>query len=385
MTLIQDSAGVAGVCARMRREPFITVDTEFMRDRTYWPQLCLVQLGGENEAVAIDPLAPGIDLSPLVDLLLDRQVIKVLHACRQDMEIFYHLCGKDLPRPIFDTQVAAMVCGFGEEVGYETLVNKLAKAKLDKSSRFTDWSKRPLSARQIAYALGDVTHLRLIFEKLAKRIEREGRAGWVEEELDVYLDPGLYELAPADAWKRLKFRSREPRFVALVQALAAWREATAQRRNLPRNRVVRDDLLMELAAARPRRIEDLKAINRVNVDRESAAAIVAAVDEVMRRDEADLPALPPVEPTPRGIGPLTDLLKVLLKLCAEESDVAQRLIATSSDLDALAQDDTADVPALKGWRRRIFGDKALALKAGELALAVGDRRIRVVDLAAPHG
>ncbi|MCB2056233.1 MAG: ribonuclease D [Geminicoccaceae bacterium] len=385
MTLITDNAALEALCARLRREPFVTVDTEFMRDRTYWPQLCLVQLAGENEAVAIDPLAPGIDLAPLADLLRDTRVLKVMHACRQDMEIFYHLCGRQAPRPIFDSQVAAMVCGFGEEVGYETLVNRLTKGRLDKTARFTDWARRPLSDKQIAYALADVTHLRVIFEKLAKRIEREGRASWVEEELDAFLDPALYEMKPEDAWKRLKFRSREPRFVALVQALAAWREATAQRRNLPRNRVVRDDLLMELAAARPRRIEDLKAINRVNVDRESAAAIVAAVDEVMRRDEADLPALPPVEPTPRGIGPLTDLLKVLLKLCAEESDVAQRLIATSSDLDALAQDDTADVPALKGWRRRIFGDKALALKAGELALAVGDRRIRVVDLAAPHG
>ena len=380
MTLIQESAGVAGVCARMRREPFITVDTEFMRDRTYWPQLCLVQLGGENEAVAIDPLAPDIDLSPLVDLLLDRQVIKVLHACRQDMEIFYHLCGKDLPRPIFDTQVAAMVCGFGEEVGYETLVNKLAKAKLDKSSRFTDWSKRPLSARQIAYALGDVTHLRLIFEKLAKRIEREGRAGWVEEELDVYLDPGLYELAPADAWKRLKFRSREPRFIGLVQAIAEWRERRAQTKNIPRNRVLRDDLIMEIAANRPKSVEQLRDLPRISLDKESAADIVAAVNSLLKAPEEDLPSLPPVETTPRGIGPLTDLLKVLLKLSAEESDVAQRLIATSSDLDALAQNDEADIAALKGWRRRIFGERALALKHGRLALAADGNRIRILDL-----
>ncbi|MCB9942544.1 MAG: ribonuclease D [Geminicoccaceae bacterium] len=385
MTLIQDSPSVADVCNRLRKEPFVTVDTEFMRDRTYWPQLCLVQLGGEKEAVAIDPLVPGIDLSPLVDFLLDRTVIKVLHACRQDMEIFYHLCGRELPRPIFDSQVAAMVCGFGEEVGYETLVNKLAGARLDKTSRFTDWSKRPLSARQLAYALGDVTHLRLIFEKLAKRIERDGRAGWVEEELDAFLDPSLYELAPADAWKRLKFRSREPRFIGLVQAIAEWRERKAQTRNVPRNRILRDDLIMELAANRPKSAEQLRDLPRINLDRESVAEIVAAVEEVMARPADRLPSPPVSEPTPRGVGPLTDLLKVLLKLCAEESDVAQRLIATSSDLEALAQDDNADIGALKGWRREIFGNKALALKHGRLALAANGNRIRILELDDSNG
>ena len=380
MTLITTSAEVAAICARMREEPFVTVDTEFMRDRTYWPQLCLVQLGGEREAVAIDPLAPDIDLSPLVELLLDQRVIKVLHACRQDMEIFYHLCDKQLPRPIFDTQVAAMVCGFGEEVGYETLVTKLAKAKLDKSSRFADWAKRPLSARQISYALGDVTHLRVIFEKLAKRIEREGRAEWVEEELDAYLDPGLYEVDPAQAWRRLKFRSREPRFVALVQRLAEWREHKCRDRNVPRNRVLRDDLMMELAANRPVSVEALRDLPRINVDRESAREIVELAALVKELPEEDLPRLPPPEIVPRGIGPLTDLLKVLLKMSAEDNQVAQRLIATTADLEALAQNDEAPVPALQGWRRKIFGDRALALKRGTLALAVDGNRIRVIEL-----
>ena len=374
MTLITQSADVAEVCERLRKEPFVTVDTEFMRDRTYWPQLCLVQLGGEDEAVAIDPLAPDIDLSPLVELLLDHSVIKVMHACRQDMEIFFHLCGRQVPRPIFDSQVAAMVCGFGEEVGYETLVNKLARAKLDKTSRFTDWSKRPLSEKQINYAIGDVTHLRIIFEKLAKKIERDGRATWVEEELDFYLNPSLYELHPENAWKRLKFRSREPRFVGLVQAIATWRETKAQSRNLPRNRVLRDDLIMELAANRPKSVDQLRDLPRINLDRESANEIVAAVLAVLDAPADELPQLPEIVPTPRGIGPLTDLLKVLLKLSAEESDVAQRLIATSSDLEALAQDDQADIPALKGWRRQIFGERALALKHGQLALAAANKK-----------
>ena len=383
MTLITQSEDVAAVCERLRKEPFVTVDTEFMRDRTYWPQLCLVQLGGEHEAVAIDPLAPNIDLSPLVEFLLDNSVIKVMHACRQDMEIFFHLCGRQVPRPIFDSQVAAMVCGFGEEVGYETLVNKLARAKLDKTSRFTDWSKRPLSEKQINYAIGDVTHLRIIFEKLAKKIERDGRATWVEEELDFYLNPSLYELHPENAWKRLKFRSREPRFVGLVQAIANWREAKAQSRNLPRNRILRDDLIMELAANRPKSVDQLRDLPRINLDRESANEVVAAVLTVLKTPADQLPQLPEIVPTPRGIGPLTDLLKVLLKLSAEESDVAQRLIATSSDLEALAQDDQADVPALKGWRRQIFGERALALKHGQLALAAANKKITVIELSQP--
>ena len=276
-----------------------------------------------------------------------------------------------------------MVCGFGEEVGYETLVNKLARAKLDKTSRFTDWSKRPLSQKQINYAIGDVTHLRIIFEKLAKKIERDGRATWVEEELDFFLNPSLYELRPEKAWKRLKFRSREPRFVGLVQAIATWRETKAQGRNLPRNRILRDDLIMELAANRPKSIDQLRDLPRINLDRESAGEVVAAVTNVLDTAADELPNLPEIVPTPRGIGPLTDLLKVLLKLSAEESDVAQRLIATSSDLEALAQDDQADIPALRGWRKQIFGERALALKQGRLALAAADKKIVVIDLQQP--
>jgi len=376
--LITDTDSLARFCRSLKGEPYITIDTEFMRDRTYWPKLCLVQVAGEKAAVAIDSLSPELDMAPFVELLMDESQLKVLHACRQDLEIFYRLCGGKLPRPIFDTQVAAMVCGFGEEVAYETLVNRLAKAKLDKSSRFTDWSSRPLSPQQIRYALSDVTHLRTIFERLAELIDQAGRRDWVFEELESLLDPAIYELDPDEAWRRLKFRSREPRFVGLVQALAAWRERKAQARDLPRNRIIRDDLLLEVAANRPTDVDSLKKIERVNLDRESVKEVAALIAEVMARDEAELPTLPPPRQPPKGVGPVVDLLKVLLKLCSEESGVAQRLIAGSADLEALAEDDAADIPALKGWRHDIFGKMALDLKHGRTALAIQNREIRLI-------
>lgn len=383
MPLITDTDTLAAFCARMRRERFVAMDTEFMRDRTYWPRLCLVQVAGEEEAVAIDALAPGIDLKPLVGLLGDPAVLKVMHAARQDLEIFHRL--GQLPRPFFDTQVAAMVCGFGEEVAYETLVSRVAKASLDKSSRFTDWSRRPLTEAQVRYALADVTHLRVIYRELAARIEATGRMAWVAEELESLLDPRLYENPPEDAWRRLKLRSRDGRFVAVVRALAAWREREAQRRDLPRARVLRDDILMEVAANRPRTVEELRSLERVNLDRESAAAVVAAVQGALALPKAELPQLPEPAMPPRGIGPVVDLLRVLLKHRCEEAEVAQRLVAGTADLEAIATDDAADVPALHGWRREIFGEDALALKAGRLALAVRGRRPVVIRLDEPAG
>ena len=378
MTLITDTPSLAAFCDRMRAERFVAIDTEFMRDRTYWPKLCLVQAAGAAEAVAIDALAPGIDLGPLVELMGDPAVLKVMHAARQDLEIFHRL--GQLPRGFFDTQVAAMVCGFGEEVAYETLVNKLAKAQLDKSSRFTDWSRRPLSEAQIRYALGDVTHLRMIYEKLNARIEETGRLSWVAEELAALLQPALYENPPAEAWRRLKLRSRDGRFVAIVQNLAAWREEQAQRRDLPRARIVRDDILLEIAANRPQTVEELRGLDRVSLDKESAAAAVAAIKAAMALPKAELPKLPEPIVLPRGIGPIVDLLRVLLKYRCEEAEVAQRLVAGTADLEAIAVDDAADVPALHGWRREIFGEQALALKAGRLALAVRGRRPVVIRL-----
>ena len=380
MTLISTTSDLEAVMARLRQEPYITIDTEFMRERTYWAKLCLVQLAGKSEAVEVDTLAPGIDLQPLLDLLADTSVLKVFHACRQDLEIFQRLMNGSLPEPIFDTQIAAMVCGFGEEVAYETLVNRLAKAKLDKSSRFTDWSRRPLSQAQLAYALGDVTHLRVIYEKLRRRIEEAGRLGWVEEETRYLTNPDLYVTKPEDAWQRLKVRSREPRFIALVQHLAAWRERKAQTRDLPRNRVIRDDLLMELAAQRPRNQDALRKLDRINLDKESMREVVAVVEAVFQIPEAELPRLPEPKPPVRGLGPTVDLLRVLLKQCADESDVAQRLIATSAELEALAQDDAADIPALHGWRRELFGAQALELKAGRIALALENHRVVLLEL-----
>jgi len=380
MTLITTTRELAAVAERLRQEPYITIDTEFMRERTYWAKLCLVQLAGAHEAVAVDTLAPGIDLGPLLDLLADQRVRKVFHACRQDLEIFSKLMNGRLPEPVFDTQIAAMVCGFGEEVAYETLVNRLAKAKLDKSSRFTDWSRRPLSTAQLAYALADVTHLRVIYEKLRQRIGAAGRLEWVEEEARYLLDPALYVTRPEDAWQRLKVRSREPRFIALVQHLAAWRERKAQARDLPRNRVIRDDLLLELAAQRPRDQEALRRLDRLSLDKESMREVLAVVEKVFAIPEAELPQLPTPKPPVKGLGPTVDLLRVLLKQCADESDVAQRLIATSADLEALAQDDHADIPALHGWRRELFGERALELKAGRIALALENQQVVILEL-----
>ncbi|MFO1039131.1 MAG: ribonuclease D [Geminicoccaceae bacterium] len=380
MPMITDTAELRAFCGRMAGERFVTVDTEFMRDRTFWAKLCLVQVAGTSEARAVDPLAPGIDLAPLLELMADRNVLKVMHAARQDLEIFWRLMQGDMPRPVFDTQIAAMVCGFGEEVAYDTLVAKVAKSHLDKSSRFTDWSRRPLSEAQITYALGDVTHLRVIYERLSERIEREGRYGWVEEEMAGMLEPSLYETPPDEAWKRLKLRTRDPRFVAIVQELAAWREREAQRRDLPRSRVLRDDLLLEVAANKPQSLDALRQLDRVNVDKGSAQAIVDAIQRAMAIPRADLPRLPEPPQIQRGIGPMVDLLRVLLKYRCEEAEVAQRLVAGTADLEAIAQDDAADVPALHGWRREVFGNDALALKAGRLALGIKDQKPVLVPL-----
>ncbi|MEO1017772.1 MAG: ribonuclease D, partial [Pseudomonadota bacterium] len=368
---------LAALCARLEGESFVTVDTEFMRDRTYWPKLCLVQIAGEHEAAAIDALAPDLDLTPLSELINTPEPLKVMHAARQDLEIFWLLSGR-LPSALFDTQIAAMVCGFGEEVAYETLVNKLAKARLDKTSRFTDWSRRPLTAAQLKYALGDVIHLRVIYRQLQAMIDKRRRTSWVYEETQGLLDPQLYEQPPEGAWKRLKLRSRDPRFIAIIQALAAWRERKAQSRDLPRNRVVRDDILLEIAASRPMEGDSVRNLDRVSIDRQSCDEVAAAVREALAMPEDKLPQLPPPPSMPRGLGATVDLLRVLLKYRSDRSDVAQRLIATTADLEAVAADDDADVRLLKGWRRELFGEEALALKHGELALAIKNRKVEII-------
>jgi len=379
LTPITETEVLRAFCARLAGERFVTVDTEFMRDRTFWSKLCLVQVAGAEEAAAIDPLAPGIDLAPLLELMADPAVLKVFHAARQDLEIFHLLMGK-VPAPLYDTQVAAMVCGFGDEVAYETLVTRVAKARLDKSSRFTDWSRRPLSEAQLSYALSDVTYLRTIYERLAARIEKAGRSEWVLDELKGLADPSLFEPDPEEAWRRIKIRTRDPRFLAIVKALAAWREHAARARDVPRSRVLRDDLLMEIAAQKPTSVDELRSHERINIDRESARQIVVAIAAALELPAEALPRLPEPVEVPRGLGPLVELLRVLLKLRAEEADVAQRLLASSADLEAIALDDKADVPPLKGWRRGLFGEAALDLKHGRVALTVEDGKPVVVEL-----
>jgi ribonuclease D len=382
MTLLTTTRQVEELCRELTGEPFVAVDTEFMRDRTYWPRLCLVQIAGERRHAAIDPLAPKLDLAPLLELLAHERVLKVFHAARQDIEIFWRLTGR-IPTPLFDTQLAAMVCGYGEEVAYETLVKQLARARIAKSSRFTDWGRRPLSAQQLEYALADVIHLRVVYQRLQDQLERTGRQGWVAQELSVLANPRTYEQPPEEAWKRLKVRSRDRRFLAIARELAAWREREAQRRDLPRNRVLRDDLVLEVAANRPTSAEQLTGLRRISLDRSSVAGAVEAVQRALAMPEGELPELEQPVRLPRGVGPVVDLLRVLLKFRCEEHRVAQRLVATTSDLEAIAAQDVPDIRALEGWRLEVFGRSALALKRGELALAVRDGQVGIVPMAAP--
>ncbi|MCC6466705.1 MAG: ribonuclease D [Alphaproteobacteria bacterium] len=388
MTLIVDSEALAAFCHRQEGAEYVAVDTEFMRDKTYWPKLCLVQVAGPDEAVAIDAMAPGIDLGPLWRLMVGSPTLKVFHAARQDIEIFVRQAG-GVPVPVFDTQVAAMVCGFGDSVAYDTLVAKLAGAKIDKSSRYTDWQHRPLSQRQIDYALSDVVHLRKVYERLRKRLQQNGRAHWLEDELGTLTDPDIYRTDPEIAWQRIKVRGGNPRFLAVLRDLAAWREREAQRRDIPRSRILRDDSLLDIAAHPPSTIEELargRGVGRGVAEGKLGADILAACQRGLASDPATWPKLPPRPEIPQGLGPLVDLLRVLLKTKSEINDVAQRLVATTDDLELIAADDNADVSALKGWRREVFGEDALALKHGRLALAAEGAQVKLIRVDAPaHG
>ena len=380
--LIVDTETLAAFCDRQRGAPYVTVDTEFMRDRTYWPQLCLVQLAGPEEAVAVDALAPGIDLGPMLELMADERVLKVFHAARQDIEIFWNLAGR-VPVPLFDSQVAAMVCGFGEAASYETLASKLAGARLDKSSRYTDWSHRPLTERQLAYAIDDVVHLRTVYEKLAAKLEKNGRATWLDEEMAVLTDPATYRIEPRETWRRFRLRSGNPKILALQREVAAWREVAAQQRNIPRNRILRDESILEIAAHAPRSVADLgrtRGLGKNFAEGRFGGEILAAVERALALPEEERPQMPQRRDSPAGIGPLVDLLRVLLKLRAEENEVAQRLVADADDLEAIAADDEAPVQPLHGWRREIFGNDALDLKHGRLALTAQGKRIKLVRL-----
>ncbi|MEM9438567.1 MAG: ribonuclease D, partial [Pseudomonadota bacterium] len=367
-----------------RQQPYVTVDTEFLRERTYYSKLCLVQVahpGAEDAAVLVDPLVEGLSLEPLLELFRDTSVVKVFHAARQDLEIFFLEHGV-FPQPLFDTQVAAMVCGFGEQVGYETLVRKIAKEGLDKSSRFTDWSRRPLTDAQKTYALADVTHLRVIYEFLAAELERTDRARWVQEELAILTDPATYEVTPEEAWKRVKTRTNSGKFMAFVKELAEFREGYAQSRNVPRSRVYKDDALVELASTKPKNIKELgrsRLLLREARKGEIADGILAAIARAGAYGPDDYPKVDRSREKLQVNPALADLLRVLLKAKADEKNVAQKLIATVADLDAIAAGER-DVAALKGWRKEVFGADALRLCDGAVGLAVKGQRVRLVSL-----
>jgi ribonuclease D len=378
--LITTTADLAALCERLRHETFVTVDTEFMRERTYWPELCVVQLGGEQEVAVVDALAPDLDLAPLGALLADRRVVKVFHAARQDIEIFL-LKFDAVPTPLFDTQVAAMVAGFGDQVSYDQLCRALAGAQIDKAHRFSDWAARPLSPSQIAYAAADVTHLRKIYTALRNRLEREGRMEWVAQEMAVLDQPATYRVDPEAAWERLKARTGNRRFLGLLRAVAAWREREAQRINIPRQRLVKDETLLEVAATGPETPADLaraRGISEGFAKGRSGAGLLAAIQAAKALPDSELPEAPRDRGGPSPSPALVALLKVLLAAKSEEHEVAPRLLASSDDLDRLATEAHPDLPALRGWRREVFGEAALALKAGRLALGVDGRRVKLI-------
>ena len=388
ITTITRTEDLAHFCEIAKTAPYVTVDTEFLRERTYWSKLCLIQLalppastpgtpGGE--AVLVDPLAEGLSLQPLYDLFRHTGTVKVFHAARQDLEIFFHDAGL-FPQPLFDTQVAAMVCGFGEQAGYETLVRRIARANLDKSSRFTDWSRRPLSDAQAAYALADVTHLRVIYEFLSAELRKNGRESWLAEEIAVLEDPETYITRPEEAWLKVRTRTNSPRFLAILRELARFRETYAQERDIPRTRVLKDDAMIEVASTKPLTEADLgrsRLLLREARKGDIANGILAAVKAGI--ESKDLPQPKADEPGKPGNAALSDLLRVLLKAKADASGVAPKLIASSSELDAIAQGDR-DLPALKGWRAEVFGHDALRLAAGEIALSAKGGAVRVVPV-----
>ena len=385
MKTITTTADLAEFCAQAAQHPYVTVDTEFLRERTYYSKVCLVHLAmpgtDDSGAVLLDPLSDGISLEPLYDLFRDTSVVKVFHAARQDLEIFF-VDAQVFPEPLFDTQVAAMVCGFGEQVGYETLVRKICHEGVDKSSRFTDWSRRPLSEAQKKYALADVTHLRQIYEFLAEKLEESGRARWVKEELTILTSPDTYITAPQDAWKRVKTRTNSPKFLGIVRELAAFREDYAQKRNVPRNRVYKDDALVELASLKPTNHEELsraRLLLREARKGDIAEGILAGIAKGVKAKPEDLPK-PDRSREKLQVNPaLADLLRVLLKAKTEQAGVAAKLIAPASDLDAIAG-GMRNVPALKGWRLEVFGTDALRLCEGKIALTANGNDVQVVEV-----
>ena len=382
MTLITEQTQLVEACRRLANETFLSIDTEFMREKTYYPQLCLIQIAGKKEAIVIDALAEDINLNPVLELMENEAITKVFHACRQDIEIFYNLNHK-IPSPIFDTQIGAMVCGYGESVGYDKLVRQITGIQIDKSSRFTDWSYRPLSKQQIKYALSDVTHLRTVFEALSSQLEKSGRTKWLEEEFKTVLNPETYNTPLDKSWKRLKVKNGQPRFLILIRELCAFREREAQNRNVPRNRIIRDDILLDIAARSPKSPHDLAKVRNLTKQFSQGKlgeSILRVVETANKIPDSEAPPLEKVNNFQHQKSALVDLLKVLLKLKSEDFNVAQKLIANSTDLEAIANNNDANVLALTGWRKDIFGDDALLLKTGKIALSASNGKIQLIRL-----
>jgi len=383
MHVITTQAELETAIAALEKSDFVTVDTEFIRETTFWPILCLIQMAAPGITALVDPLAPGLDLTPFFRLMGNEKVAKVFHAARQDIEIIVHL-GDLVPHPVFDTQVAAMVCGFGDSVSYDQIVQKITGARLDKSSRFTDWRHRPLSDKQLDYALADVTHLIEVYRHLAAELEREDRGHWLNEEMAVLTARETYDPRPEDAWKRLKMRLRKPQELAVLQAVAAWREREARERDVPRGRVLKDDAIYEIAQQQPR---DTAALARLRTTPKgwerssSATGLLAAVNAALAIPKEEMPKLPKTFQPPEGTSAAAELLKVLLRIVAEKQGVAAKVLASSDDIDRIAAEgEKADVPALQGWRRAVFGDAALKLVRGEIGIKFDKRRIAVFDL-----
>lgn len=382
MQLIASTDTLADACRRFRSQPYVCVDTEFMREQTFYPELCLIQMASPKEELLVDPLAQGIDLTPFLELMADHNVLKVFHAARQDLEIVFLKSGQ-VPEPLFDTQVAAMVCGFGDSISFSNLAKKLAGVDIDKSSQFTDWSRRPLSDKQLHYAVGDVVHLRPIYEKLAEQLERTGRASWLDEEMAGLMAHETYRQHPEQAWQRLKLRVKNRKALGVLVEVAEWRERSAQTQNVPRSRILKDDAIYDIANQMPETSEQLQQLRSIHDGFSRSARgkeLVEAVKRGLKRDAKTLPELERTKPMPPEANAVLELLKVLLKSIAAEHNVASRLIASSDDLEQIAASSKPDVPALHGWRRELFGEAALKLKAGKLGLVVRNGEVHAVEL-----
>lgn len=385
MNVIKTTEALAQACTAMAQHEFVAVDTEFLRETTYWPVLCLIQAAAGDVEVVIDPLAEGLSLEPFLDLMANQAVLKVFHAPRQDLEIFYRLMNGDLPKPVFDTQTAAMALGYGEQIAYDGLVMAMLKRPVDKSSRFTDWSRRPLSENQLTYALADVTHLRDLYPKMADQLVKKGRAEWVSEEMAAFVDPAAYDTTPANAWKRLKPRRFSQDYLAAFFTAATWRDWFAQERDVPRGRVLKDDAIFEIAEQRPRTaaaMDNMRALPRGFGNSKGGIQLLEALNEALDDPAQFAPKTERPPASPPGLGPVVELLKVLLRIEAERLGVASKLLATVSDLEEIAGSDHADVGALKGWRREAFGEKALRLKRGEIGLVMQGKKVLIFDVAA---